>query len=101
MDSDGELMFHQMMEEETNFALDDEENKQVMAVTDEKEDESKHGGSRVGKKANKNRHRATGHMLSFSDYFPHKPANDDHDFRRRLGCRGERVHEHCACCLIL
>ena len=32
MDSDDELMFHQMVEEETNFALDDEENQEVIRV---------------------------------------------------------------------
>ena len=32
MDSDDELMFHYMVEEEANFVLDDEENQEVIRV---------------------------------------------------------------------
>ena len=38
----------------------------------------------IGKKRNKNRERATRHMLLFNDYFTHEPANDDRDFHRHF-----------------
>ena len=56
MDSDDEMMFHQMTEEMTALQMDDQENEEVIrilvaAVEEEEEAEPKCGGSRPGKKA--------------------------------------------------
>ena len=48
------------------------------------EPEPKHGGSRKGRRANKNRQRATGHKLLWDDYFSDTPANTPEEFRRRF-----------------
>ena len=87
MDSDGEVMFCQLMREEAAFA-DEEENEMVMAALLEamavEAAEPKHGGSRRGRRANKNRQRATGHRLLWDDYFSDTPANTPQEFRRRF-----------------
>ena len=88
MDSDDEIMFHQMMEEQTALEMDDQENEEVIrilvAMVQAEEAEPKRGGSMPGKKANTNRDRATGHMLLFNDYFAHQPVNDEVAFRRHF-----------------
>ena len=54
MDSDDEMMFHQMTEELTALQVDDEENETVIrilvAAVEEEEAEAKRGGSRPGSK---------------------------------------------------
>ena len=79
MDSDDEMMFHQMTEEMSALEMDDQENEEVIrilvAVVEEEEAEPKRGGSRHGKKPNTERQRATGHMLLFNDYFAHNSTS--------------------------
>ena len=88
MDSDDEMMFCEMTEEMSALEMDDQENEEVIrilvAAVGEEEAEPKHGGSRLGKKGNTNRDRATGHILFFNDYFSHQPINDEVAFRRRF-----------------
>ena len=88
MDSDDEMIFHQMTEEMTALQMDDEENEVVIRIfvvaVEEDEAEPKRGGSRPGKKGSTNREWATGHMLLFNDYFSHQPTNDDVAFRRHF-----------------
>ena len=66
MDSDDDIAVCQLMGEEAAFA-DDDENEMVMTALLEamavEEAEPKHGGSRKGRRTNKNRQRATGHRL--------------------------------------
>ena len=87
MDSDDEIMFCQIMGEEAALA-DDEENEMVMTTLLEamvvEAAELKHGGSRKGHRANKNRQGATGHKLLWDEYFSDTPANLPHEFRRRF-----------------
>src|SRR5664279_1512023 len=88
MDSDDEIMFHQMMEEEANLDDDDEENQLVLVVLLSAQAElditPKRGGLRTQRLANKNRFRTKCHVLLFNDYFSQTPTNNDQDFRRRF-----------------
>ena len=58
MDSDDEIMFHQMTEEMTALEMGDQENDEVIRIlvvlVQEEEAEPKRGGSMPGKKANMN-----------------------------------------------
>ena len=75
MESDDEMMFHQMTEEMSTLEMDDQENEELIrilvAAVEEEEAEPKRGGSMPRKKANMKRDHATGHMLLFNNYFTH------------------------------
>ena len=67
MDSDDEMMFHQITEDMSTLELDDQENEEVVrilvAAVEEEETEPKHECYRPG------------HMLLFNDYFAHEPID--------------------------
>ena len=79
-------MFHQMMGEDANLPADDEENQLVidvhLAAKEELEGSPKHGGSKSGWQANKNRHRTMSHVLLYNDYFAHNPRKNMVSFRQ-------------------
>ena len=92
MDSDDEIMFHQMIAGDA--ALDDNgENHMVLATLLDAQAElgatSKRGGSQTCRLVIKNHQRTIGHMLLFNYYFSQNPANTALEFRRHFKMKRE------------
>ena len=88
MDSDDEVMAHLLMEEETDIAVEEEENMAILVCllqlqADEAANAaSKRGGSNSVRKKTKPRQRMEGHCMLYTGYFAYWPAFTPKDFRR-------------------
>ena len=85
MDFDDEALFAALMEEEADGGADDEEHLLMLAALVDLFADAKprRGGSKMGRRKRKERHRSEGYCLLYADYFADAPLHDEKVFRRR------------------
>ena len=87
MDSDDELLMMQMVQDDADVGADEEELLMVIACLLRRRARlrtPRRGGSRKGKKPNKDRNRLAGALMLEADYFVDHPLHGPEIFRRRF-----------------
>jgi hypothetical protein len=87
-DSDDEMMMAQLLQNKFDAPTDDIENLIIISCApcfQQLNDVSRHGGSNVGKRKNKDLERMAGAMMLKTDYFVDQPTHTESIFDSFLG----------------